>query len=342
MLAILGGRVSYKVFWVCIGILLSACTNNAPQITKIKGYTMGTGYSVMWPSQSNNINADIVQQKIDAELIKINQQMSTYEQSSELSLFNQASAPFSQQVSPEFSQVLSLSFQIHSLTQGYFDISVGPLVNLWGFGPDKLTRLVPDQNEIKLAQSQIGLKAIELNGLTLTKTANRYLDLSAIAKGFAVDEVAKLIEELGIEAYLVEIGGEMRVKGEKSKGVSWKVAIEAPDFSERRVQKILSLKDVAMATSGDYRNYFEDNGERFSHSIDPFTAQPVKHRLASVTIIDDNCARADALATAMLVMGEEKAKEFAVQQGIKAYLIVRKQHSFVEYLSPAFESWFNP
>ena len=303
---------------------------------------MGTGYSVMWPSQSNDINADIIQQKIDAELIKINKQMSTYDKSSELSLFNQASAPFAQQISPEFSQVLNLSFQIHSLTQGYFDISVGPIVNLWGFGPDKLNRLQPDQNQIKLAQSKVGLNAIELNDLSLTKTADRYLDLSAIAKGFAVDEVAKLIEGLGIEAYLVEIGGEMRVKGEKAKGISWKVAIEAPDFSERRVQKILSLKDVAMATSGDYRNYFEDSGQRFSHSIDPFTARPVKHKLASVTIIDDNCARADALATAMLVMGEEKAKEFASQQGIKAYLIVREQHSFIEYLSPAFESWLNP
>lgn len=303
---------------------------------------MGTGYSVMWPSQSNNIDADIIQQKIDAELIKINQQMSTYDKSSELSLFNQALAPFSQQISPEFSQVMNLSLQIHSLTQGYFDISVGPLVNLWGFGPDKLNRLVPTQDQVELAKSKIGLQAIELNDLTLTKKADRYLDLSAIAKGFAVDEVARLIESLGVEAYLVEIGGEMRVKGEKAPGVSWKVAIEAPDFSERRVQKILSLEDVAMATSGDYRNYFEDDGQRFSHSIDPFTAQPVKHKLASVTIIDENCARADALATAMLVMGEEKAKEFAAQQGIKAYLIVREQKSFIEYLSPAFENWLNP
>ncbi len=302
---------------------------------------MGTGYSVLWPTQGD-VQVEIVQQKIDAELIKINQQMSTYDKTSELSLFNQAPAPFSQKISPEFSQVLNLSFQVHDLTNGYFDISVGPLVNLWGFGPNKLARLVPDQYQIKEAQSKIGLKAIELDALTLKKTDNRYLDLSAIAKGFAVDEVAKLIESLGVKAYLVEIGGEIRAKGEKAQGVSWKVAIEAPDILERRVQKILSLNDVAMATSGDYRNYFEDNGQRFSHSIDPFTARPVKHKLASVTIIDENCARADALATAMLVMGEEKAKEFAAQQGIKAYLIVREQQSFIEYLSPAFESWLNP
>jgi thiamine biosynthesis lipoprotein len=333
--------VTLRIFWVCIGIFLSACSENVPEITKIKGYTMGTGYSVMWPSISN-VQAEIVQQKIEAELVKINQQMSTYDSNSEISQFNQASAPFTQTISPEFADVLNLSLEIHSLSQGYFDISVGPLVNLWGFGPDKLTKLAPSEEQIQQAQSQIGLDVISLEGLRLSKLANRYLDLSAIAKGFAVDEVANLIEGLGIESYLVEIGGEIRVKGQKPEGLSWKVAVEAPDFSERRVQKILPLKDVAMATSGDYRNYFEDKGQRFSHSIDPFTAKPVKHKLASVTIIDEHCARADALATAMLVMGEQKAKEFAVQKGIKAYLIVREEHSFTEYLSPTFENWLNP
>ena len=302
---------------------------------------MGTAYSVMWPEQSD-VQPQDAKQKIDALLLNINAQMSTYQTTSELSRFNQAKAPYTQEVSPEFAAVLNLSSQIHSLSQGYFDISVGPLVNLWGFGPDKLTQLAPTQDQIEKAQSVIGLSAIELKGQALTKTADRYLDLSAIAKGFAVDEVADLLDSLGLNAYLVEIGGEIRVKGNKAAGLPWKVAVEAPDFSERRVQKILSLKDVAMATSGDYRNYFEDNGERFSHSIDPFTAKPVRHKLASVTIIDTNCARADALATAMLVMGEQKAKEFAVQQGIKAYLIVRNEQGFTEHLSPAFEGWLNP
>ncbi|MEH6346785.1 MAG: FAD:protein FMN transferase [Bermanella sp.] len=310
-------------------------------MSKIQGYTMGTAYSVMWPEQ-NNVQPQDTKKKVDVLLLNINAQMSTYQKTSELSQFNQAKAPYTQGISPEFAAVLNLSLQIHSLSQGYFDISVGPLVNLWGFGPDKVTQLAPTKEQVEKAQAATGLSAIELKGQTLSKTDDRYLDLSAIAKGFAVDEVAGLLDALGLEAYLVEIGGEIRVKGNKAVGLPWKVAVEAPDFNERRVQKILSLKDVAMATSGDYRNYFEENGERFSHSIDPFTARPVRHKLASVTIIDTSCARADALATAMLVMGEQKAKEFSAQQGIKAYLIVRDEQGFTEHLSPAFESWLNP
>jgi len=326
---------------ICQCCLLIACSPAAPQIDKIQGHTMGTTYSVLWPAHQD-ISASQVQLDIDQLLVKINSQMSTYQGDSELSIFNASPAPYEQTISPQFAQVIAQSLSLNDLTQGYFDISVGPLVNLWGFGPDLKSLVAPTQDQLTEARSRVGLQAISLQDLKLAKTDTRYLDLSAIAKGFAVDEVANLLDGLMIPAYLVEIGGEIRVKGQKPQGKPWKVAVEAPDFNERRVQKILPLQDVSMATSGDYRNYFEENGQRYSHSINPFTAKPIKHQLASVTIIDESCARADALATAMLVMGEEKAKAFAVQENIRGYLIVRTPTGFTEHLTPAFERWLNP
>ncbi len=332
--------MKFVLLLICQCLLLSACTTATAPIDKINGQTMGTAYSVMWPKSS--VDPIETQEKIEKLLQNINSQMSTYDKDSELSLFNYASAPHKQSVSPELAQVINLSLQLNRYTQGYFDISVGPLVNLWGFGPDNKALKAPELKQVEQAKEQIGLQAISLNTNELSKSANRYLDLSAIAKGFAVDQVAELLDSLNLQSYLVEIGGEIRVKGVKPEGVNWKVAVEAPDFNERRVQKILELQDVAMATSGDYRNYFEVDGKRYSHSINPFTAQPVKHRLASVTIIDRNCARADALATAMLVMGEQKATDFAFKENIRAYLIVRTDTGFKEHLSPAFTRWLNP
>ncbi len=332
-------------FWLACLILLMAClvscTQPPPIIERIQGSTMGTRYSILWPAESS-IEPAVIQQKVAELLVEINHQMSTYDEASELSRFNQAQAPHSQTISDSLVEVVALSIELNKQSEGYFDISVGPIVNLWGFGPNKASKHVPTQGEINRARQRTGLAAIELSGNVLSKALPRYLDLSAVAKGFAVDQVAVLLDQLHFDSYLVEIGGEMSVKGMKASDSPWRVAVEAPDFTARRVQKIIPLKDVAMATSGDYRNYIEVDGQRYSHTIDPFTAQPVQHKLASVTIIDENCARADALATAMLVMGEEKAKAFAMKHQIRAYLIVRAQQDFTEYLSPAFERWLTP
>lgn len=319
--------------------LLFACSEQPPAvIDKIHGYTMGTSYHVQWRS-SSLLDPQQAQVEIDQILVKINQQMSTYQADSELSRFNQANAPITQTVSPELFEVLQLSLSLHELTSGYFDISVGPVVNLWGFGPDKMPTKLPTEEQTAKAKRAIGLDAITLGASSISKTQQRYLDLSAIAKGYAVDKVAELLESKGVKDYLVEIGGEMRAKGQKTQEKPWRVAVEKPDENQRSVQKVIAMHDGAMATSGDYRNFFEMNGQQYSHSIDPFTAKPVKHTLASVTIIDDTCARADALATAMLVMGADKAKAFAAEHNIKAYLIERSSKGFSEFLTPAFVRW---
>jgi FAD:protein FMN transferase len=296
---------------------------------------MGTTYHIQWRGALVAEPAKL-QQEIDMLLVQVNQQMSTYIPDSELSLFNKTPAPAQVPASPELRFVLQQSLEINHLSGGYFDVTVGPLVNLWGFGPDEMEEKKPSVEEISQAKAQVGSAAISVGDTWLSKSAQRYVDLSAIAKGYGVDKVAALLEQKGIQDYLVEIGGELRLKGQKQPGSNWKVAVEAPDVSERRVQKILSVTNTGMATSGDYRNYFEVNGERFSHTIDPFTGSPVRHKLASVTILHPQCSMADGLATTMMVMGEEKAPAFAQAHNIAAYFIVSTENGFKEIISPAF------
>lgn len=326
------------VFIFILFFQLIACSSQNEVLDKIHGYTMGTSYSVQWRSLAS-VNSIDAQANIDQILQMVNQQMSTYQADSELSTFNAATPPYEQEISPQLFDVLKQSFSLYELTGGYFDISVGPIVNLWGFGPDKMPTQLPTQDLIEKAQARVGLMDVSLGEQSVKKVQQRYLDLSAIAKGYAVDLVADFLEAQGIEHYLVEIGGEMRVKGRKSAAKPWRVAVEKPDENQRSVQKVIEMKTGAMATSGDYRNYFEMNGQQYSHTIDPFTAKPVKHTLASVTVIDQTCARADALATAMLVMGAEKAKLFALKHDVKAYLIERSQSGFSEFSTPAFDRW---
>ncbi|MCP5334296.1 MAG: FAD:protein FMN transferase [Oceanospirillaceae bacterium] len=315
--------------------LTVACSESPIPVERIQGYTMGTTYHIQW-RKHEGADAAVMQPKVDALLAHVNQQMSTYIPDSELSLFNKTPAPAKIPASSELRFVLSQSLEINHMSGGYFDVTVGPLVNLWGFGPDEMNEKKPSDEQIRIAKAEVGSDALSIGDDWVAKSAQRYVDLSAIAKGFGVDQVAALLEQQGIKDYLVEIGGELRIKGQKQPGMNWKVAVEAPDVSERRVQKVLSVADIGMATSGDYRNYFEVNGERFSHTIDPFTGSPVRHKLASVTILHPQCSMADGLATTMMVMGEEKAPAFATAHNIAAYFIVSTDNGFKEIMTPAF------
>jgi len=315
-------------------------TNDQPKLLKLSGHTMGTTYSMKWPA-SYGIEPAQIESNVTEALTQVNQQMSTYINHSELSQFNQADAPATMEVSSELAQLVQQSIDLHAYTKGYFDVSIGPLVNIWGFGPDDIKTKAPDEAKISEAKAAIGIQAVTVRDTSISKEANRYIDLSAIAKGYGVDKLADIMESYGIHHYLVEIGGEIRTKGQKAEGKPWRIAIEKPDAQGRSVQKVLAMPNTGMATSGDYRNYFEVDGERFSHTIDPNTGRPIRHKLASVTVLDPSCARADALATAMLVMGETKAQDFAKLNKIPAYFIIREGEGFKTSQSPSFESWLN-
>ncbi|ASP46801.1 FAD:protein FMN transferase [Cognaticolwellia beringensis] len=295
----------------------------------LRGNTMGTTYNIKVVGES--LDAEKLQQGIDAKLVQLNQEMSTYIKDSELSIFNQSASLEPVKASTGLARVVKEAIRLGELSNGALDVTVGPLVNLWGFGPEYRPETVPSEALLTATKARVGLDKLKLeNGMLSKRTADLYVDLSTIAKGYGVDLVAEYIEANGINNYLVEIGGEMRLKGFKHTGELWHVAIEKPLSDERSVHQIIVPKDNAVATSGDYRIYFEADGQRFSHIIDPKSGKPINHKLVSVTVIHPSSMTADGLSTAMMVMGEEKALAFAEANDLAVYIIAKTDHGFVE------------
>lgn len=341
-------QILSRFMLLSMSILLIGC-NKAPEVVILQGKTMGTTYSVKYidDAQIKQRSKD-VHEKIELLLRDVNNKMSTYIATSELSMFNQSTrteAPI--EISNDLGIVLQESIRLNAITEGALDVTVGPIVNLWGFGPEKRKTNESMDDKVQKVKQWIGIDKMKLyhinNKYLLQKTIPQlYIDLSSIAKGFGVDKVAQYVESIGAKNYLVEIGGEVRTKGKKLDGKAWQIAIEKPTFDgSRAISQIVSLKDMAMATSGNYRNYFEENGERFSHEIDPKTGYPIKHRLASITVITDSAMTADGLATGLYVLGEEKALEVAEKYNLRVYLIVKTDNGFEARMSSAFEKLIN-
>ena len=319
-------------------LLLVGCSQPPVEVEHIYGHTMGTTYNVKYPKVTA-VDKAKVKQLIDERLIHVNKLMSTYDPTSELSRFNQYrfEQPFA--ISPETRKVVLEAMRLGELSHGVLDVTVGPLVNLWGFGPTMRPESIPSQQDVDAVRAYTGLDKLTVVKDGLVKAHPQlYVDLSTIAKGYGVDVVAELLEEQGVESYLVEIGGEMRVKGDKGNGSEWLIAIEKPVSDARAVQKIISIGDNAIATSGDYRNYYEQDGVRYSHLIDPRTGKPIQHNTVSVTVIHPSSMTADGMATAFNVMGWESAIGLAEQNDLAVFIVKREGDSFVEYSSPAFES----
>jgi FAD:protein FMN transferase len=324
--------------------ILSACDKVAEQKPQdypynAVGMTMGTSYNIKASKLPDALTPKEINRQVKELLDKVNGQMSTYQKDSELSLFNQNTSTDWIPVSPELYQVIKEALKISKLSNGLFDVTVGPLVNLWGFGSQEMTLSPPDEVVIKERLNQIGYNRLKLrdDGLFVKKDIpGLYVDLSGIAKGYGVDQVGLLLENLGIADYMVEIGGEIRVKGKNNQGQPWQIAVEKPTAERRAIEKVLAITDTGMATSGDYRNYFEVDGVRFSHTIDPRTGRPINHKLASVTVLSETSMEADGLATAIMVLGPDEGYQFAEQNHIAAFFIIKSDQGFVERMSSAF------
>lgn len=319
--------------------LLTAC-QQPPQELKFSGPTMGTTYHVTVNPGTVDVPENLDQVILDA-LNRINNQMSTYQFDSNLSKFNELPIGETVELPAEFAAVMKISKQVYSDTGGAFDPTVGPLVDLWGFGPKYTGDVVPDEDAIAGALAEMGFEGLEFEGDRLIKQKNVRLDLSAVAKGYAAELVSRELSSLGLNNHLVEVGGEMRLSGVKASGERWKIGIEQPNLGQGTVNLAVSLTDVGVATSGDYRNYFERDGVRYSHTIDPRTGYPVTHKLASVTVIADNAGYADAMATAFMVLGSDKSLELAESLNLAVYLIVKQGDSFEAQYSSRFEPYLN-
>lgn len=317
--------------------LLASCAP-AEKNWKLSGPTMGTSYHITVVDVPPAVNKGDLQQQIDDELKLVNQEMSTYIDDSELMRFNRGPIGEAIPASAHLADVVERALDIYQRSGGAFDVTVGPLVNLWGFGPAPEPEQVPADEEIEALVDHLGSDAlvVERNPNRITRTRDVAIDLSAIAKGHGVDRVALLLEEQGIENYLVEIGGELRTRGRNPRGEPWRIGIESPDPAGRVVQKPLTVSGKAVATSGDYRNYYERDGVRYAHSIDPRTGRPLQHRLASVTVIADSCAEADGLATALNVLGVDAGLQWAERERLAVFMLVKTDDGFAERYSEAF------
>ncbi|MFM1896913.1 MAG: hypothetical protein RLZZ385_1987 [Pseudomonadota bacterium] len=322
---------------------------NDSELLQLSGYTMGTSYRLQLVELPRGVTREQLQQQVAELLERLDRQVfSTYAEQSELSRFNGAPVATPVRVSPELLDVMQLARQISELTNGAFDVTVGPLVNLWGFGPgpNAGSDVIPDGAAIEAALAEVGYRhlAIDAAAGTVTKLAPVTVDLSAIAKGYVVDEVAGLFDALGIADYFLEIGGELKIRGRKPGDASWVPAIERPVDAAPEVYQALYTKGetVALAGSGDYRNYFERDGVRYSHEIDPRTGRPITHNLAAVYVLDASTARADALATAFMVLGYEQGRQLADSQGLAVYFIYRGNDGvFGDYFTPRFAPYLN-
>ncbi len=301
---------------------------SAPDRVVLSGPTMGTTWSVVLAGAGRD-REDLVTARaaIDARLIAVNAGMSTWDPESELSRFNAArhTEPFV--FSPDTFGVLALARDVSERSGGAFDVTVRPLVAAWGFGAGaRIPGDDPDAAELAALRERVGYRLLELDARAASARKARpdlEADLSAIAKGFGVDEIARALLELGWSDFLVEVGGEVRAHGERPGGGPWNVGIERPDEAGRVVHAVVGLADLSMATSGDYRNYYEEEGERRSHIVDPRTGRPVGHTLASVSVVAEEAVLADAWATALSVLGPEEGPAIAEAEGIGAYFIVR-------------------
>jgi thiamine biosynthesis lipoprotein len=326
-----------RILIVIIFTILMACSSPENQETYISGPTMGTTYNVKFVSV-DGVEQQKLKREIDQSLLNINQLMSTYIKDSELSRFNQWRSVEPFPMSAQTLDVLIEEKRLGVMSAGLLDVTIGPLVNLWGFGPQNRPEKVPTEKLIDTTRQKVGLDKLKIGTTWASKShPDLYIDLSTIAKGYAVDKLAELLQTFSINNYLVEIGGEMRLAGQKASGKPWKIAIEKPETEQRSIQKIISVGDNAVATSGDYRNYYEQNGVRYSHLINPTTGYPIKHNLVSVTVIHASSMTADGLATALNVMGKEKALELAEKDGIAVLLITKEKDGFTEYTSSKFE-----
>ena len=306
------------------------------------GKIMGTTYTVKFRGDLRIEGRDRLKIQTEKIFQEINDEMSTWKEDSVISKFNKDQSLERFEVTEKMVELLEIAGDISKITGGLYDVTIGPLIDLWGFGRGNV-RKKPSLEDILRVKEYVGIEKLNIgrNPPSLQKTVKGVaIDLSSIAKGYGVDAVAKMLEREGLENYLVEIGGEVRVRGNKSKGQKWKIAIEKPFFQERVIQEVLKLSNISMATSGDYRNFFEEDGQKYAHVIDPHSGYPVKSRLASVTVFARNTTLADAWATALFVSGENKARSLARGIGLEVLMILHtrsEENPFEIELSPALE-----
>ncbi|MGH8492973.1 MAG: FAD:protein FMN transferase [Moraxellaceae bacterium] len=330
------------------------------ELYQLQGETMGTSWSVRMAGP-RGLMPDMLRMGVERQLASVITDMSTWQADSALSRFNRAEAGSWHELPPDFFTVLDYSLELAAESGGAFDPTIGPLVNLWGFGPEGQRSAVPEPVAVAAASARCGWTRLQLDeeNLTALQPGDAYVDFSGVAKGFAVDKVSAYLLAQGFPNHLVEIGGELRGAGIRPDGHPWWVMLEpvkeknegvdapaleampleAGPLETAPLETVVALHNLAVATSGDYRRYFMDGEQRFAHTLDPRTGRPVRHALASVTVLHAECMQADALATVLMVLGVTEGMAWAEAHDLAALFVERRDGGFIETMTPAFAAY---
>ena len=317
-----------------------AC-DGGPETVRLQGQVFGTGWSLVYQVTEGAPAASEVEAQILAAFDVVNASMNTYDPDSLISRFNALPAGEAMEVDWDFAYVFTEARRLTALTAGAYDVTVSPLVDLWGFGPAGPST-PPSTAMVDETRGAVGLDLLEWEPQirNLTKRDDRVsLEFSSIAKGYGVDLAADALDELGLLNFMLEVGGELQLRGNSPRGDAWRIAVERPGQGQGGIQAAVSVTNTGVATSGDYRNFFEQDGQRYSHLIDPRSGYPIRHDLVSVTVVHPSTALADAWATGLCVLGSEAALELAEQQGLAVYLVRREGDDFRASWTKRFETY---
>lgn len=330
-------RVTIALSLLVWALFISGC-DSKPEFQKMGGRTMGTSWSLTYLPPRPDHNASTLRAAIEAELVDINQSMSTYIADSEINRVSSAPPEEPIEVSEGFAYVLDQALKLSQVSGGAYDVTVEPLILLWGFGPEFKKDNLPSDSEVDAARAQVGYQALDfdLATRTLIKKSPRSLDFSSIAKGYGVDRLATLLTSRGIDNYMVEIGGELKVSGVNPQGQLWRIAVRSPQADAPEVATTIVLDEMGVATSGDYFNFFRVGGQNYSHLIDPTTGWPIAHDVVSVTVVDPSVTRADGLATSLLVLGKDRALALAEENRWAVLLLAKSERGIESFPSTEF------
>lgn len=316
--------------------VLSGC-GNGESLERFDGPTMGSRYSIQYVRHASTPGPKAVQAEVEKILADVDQQMSTYRSDSDIERFNDLPANRCQKMPASILKLVRVGEQLSEQSEGSYDLTVEPLLNLWGFGPQAREEKVPATQALAEARQRVGYQHLRIDRDQLCKDAAVEVDFNSIAAGYAVDTIAEKLEAMGIHNYLAEVTGELKAAGKKLDGSAWKIALEEPRGDEQVAQKIIAVDGYGLSTSGDYRNYFQQDGKRYSHTFDARTGAPVVHTLASVTVINPSALMADGLSTLLLILGPERGWDYAEKHDIGAFFVIRADTGFVTRTNQAFE-----
>lgn len=321
---------------VTVLLSLAGC-GQGNTLERISGPTMGSSYTVQYVRTPQGPAPEQIKREVEAILEGVDKRFSTYRSDSLIAAFNRLPANSCQPMPADVLELVRVGEQLSQRSDGAFDLTVEPLLDLWGFGPQSRMEKVPSEQALASARQRVGHGHLRIVGEQLCKDAPVEVDFNSIAAGHAVDLLVARLQTLGVADLLVEATGELKALGRKPDGSHWKVAVELPREDRQIAQQVLAVDGFGVSTSGDYRNYFEENGQRYSHTFDARLGRPVKHDLAAVTVFDRSTLMADGYSTLLLVLGPQQGWDFALKHQIAAVFVTRVADGFVSRSTPAFE-----